>query len=67
MPKKKQLTKERSTKVRPGWQRFTTYYTTQNIEYIKTEADKQNVYVMDLLAEIISEYKIRHKGTGDTY
>lgn len=67
MPKKKQQVRERSTKVRPGWQRFTTYYTTQNIEYIKTEADKQNVYVMDLLAEIISEYKIRHRSAGDSH
>lgn len=60
---KRQLLKaraERSTKVRPGWQRFTTYYSTQDIEYVKTEATRREMYVMDLIAEMIHEYKTRN-------
>lgn len=60
---KRQLLKaraERSTKVRPGWQRFTTYYSTQDIEYVKTEASNRKIYVMDLIAEMIHDYKERH-------
>jgi len=60
---KRQLLKaraERSTKVRPGWQRFTTYYSTQDIEYVKTEASNRKIYVMDLIAEMIHGYKERH-------
>jgi len=44
---------ERSTKVRPGWKRFTTYYSHENIEYIKTEAAKRKMWVMDVIAEMI--------------
>ena len=60
---KRQLLKaraERSTKVRPGWQRWTTYYSTQDIEYVKTEASNRKIYVMDLIAEMIHGYKERH-------
>ena len=59
---KRQLLKaraERSTKVRPGWQRFTTYYSTRDIEYVKTEAAARDIYVMDLVAEMIDVYRNR--------
>lgn len=64
---KRQLLKaraERSTKVRPGWQRFTTYYSTQSVEYIKTEAARRQIYVMDLIAEMIDGYKKSIRGTN---
>ncbi len=68
---KRQLLKaraERSTKVRPGWQRFTTYYSTQSVEYIKVEAARRKMYVMDLIAEMIDGYKksIRDTNSGSS-
>ncbi len=61
---KKRATWERDpeTSVRIGWQRWTSYYRKETINYLKTEADKQAVYVMDLLEDIINDYKRRTDG-----
>ena len=64
---KRQLLKaraERSTKVRPGWQRWTTYYSTESIEYVKTEAARREMWVMDLIAEMIDGYKTSVRNTN---
>lgn len=60
--RKKRATWEREpeTSVRIGWQRWTTYYRKETISYLKTESDKQGVFVMDLLEDIINDYKNRH-------
>jgi hypothetical protein len=54
---------ERSTKVRPGWHRYTTYYSSESVAYIKAEAARREMWVMDLIAEMIDGYK---KNIGDT-
>jgi hypothetical protein len=61
---KRQLLKaraERSTKVRPGWQRWTTYYSKEAIEYVKKESVRRKMYVMDLIAEMIDGYRKSNK------
>lgn len=63
-PRKKRETWEREpeTSVRVGWQRWTTYYRKDSLAYLRALSDKRCVYVMDLLEEVISEYRKRHKG-----
>lgn len=60
--RKKRPTWEREpeTSVRIGWQRWTTYYRKETISFLKTESDKQGVFVMDLLEDIINDYKNRY-------
>ncbi len=60
--RKKRPTWEREpeTSVRIGWQRWTTYYRKETINYLKQTANNDNVFVMDLLEDIINDYKNRH-------
>lgn len=60
--RKKRPTWEREpeTSVRIGWQRWTTYYRKDTINYLKQTANTENVFVMDLLEDIINDYKNRH-------
>ena len=54
------------TSVRVGWQRWTTYYRKESINYLKKQATKEHVFVMDLLEDIINDYKKRCGATKDT-
>lgn len=66
--RKKRPTWERDpeTSVRVGWQRWTTYYRKETINYLKKQASKEHVFVMDLLEDIINDYKKRCGSTKDT-
>lgn len=66
--RKKRPTWERDpeTSVRVGWQRWTTYYRKETINYLKKQAIKEHVFVMDLLEDIINDYKKRCGATKDT-
>jgi ribosome recycling factor len=66
--RKKRPTWERDpeTSVRVGWQRWTTYYRKETINYLKKQATKEHVFVMDLLEDIINDYKKRCGATKDT-
>lgn len=66
--RKKRQTWERDpeTSVRVGWQRWTTYYRKETINYLKKQATKEHVFVMDLLEDIINDYKKRCGATKDT-
>lgn len=47
----------RSTAVRPGWRRFTTYMQHETIDFLKTEAARRKIWLTDLIAEAIDGYR----------
>lgn len=49
----------RSTAIRPGYQRYTTYYSIEMLDWVKRYADETNVWVTDVIGEALNEYKNR--------
>ena len=49
----------RSTAVRPGYKRYTTYFSIEMLEFVKAEAIKQNKWVTDIIGDALDEYKRR--------
>lgn len=49
----------RSTAVRPGYKRYTTYFAIEMLEFVKAEATKQNKWVTDIIGDALDEYKRR--------
>lgn len=52
--------REPETSVRIGWQRYTTYYRKDSINWLRETADSKGVFLMDLIEDIINDYKSRH-------
>lgn len=57
--KKQSWQRDQEQHVRQGWQRWTTYYRKESISFLKAQAQHKEMFVMDLLEEIINEYKNR--------
>jgi hypothetical protein len=58
---KKLWEKEQEKWVRAGWQRYTTYYQKELLAYLKKRSSERQMHVMDLLAEILNEYRKQNK------
>ena len=48
---------ERDGTIRAGWRRFTTYYQNDMVNFLKTYADNNNVFVMDLINDILEKWR----------
>lgn len=49
----------RSTAVREGYQRYTSYFDTQLLNWVKEEARRRDMWVTDVIGEALNEYKKR--------
>lgn len=49
----------RSTAVRPGYKRYTTYFSIEMLEFVKAQAIKENKWVTDIIGDALDEYKRR--------
>lgn len=49
----------RSTAVRDGYRRYTTYYSFEMLAWIKQEAIKQNKWVTDIIGDALNDYRKR--------
>ena len=57
--KKKKTTWERDGDTRLGWIRFTNYIREDNLRWLKTYADNNGYFLMDLLDDVITKFRNR--------
>ena len=62
--KKKKQEYEREAEVRAGWKRHTTYFRREYVDYLKTYANNNNLFVMDVIDEIFGKWIKKQSAKG---